>query len=85
MQTEMIISGTTPQAAAVHQYVGELGRESFFSKAQLESIESVKRNNNGDMQFELHLLIQPGYGQPGGPKSPPIAQDKDDKALSPKS
>jgi len=76
MQTELTITGTTKQPIALHEYVGLLGRNTIFSNTQLESIESVKRKNNAHMKFELHLLLKPGYGQPGGPNGPPIAQDK---------
>ena len=79
MQTEVTISGTTTQPTALHAYVGKLGREEFFSKAELESIESDKREKNGQMKFELHVLVQPGYGQPGGPAETAIAQEQDDK------
>lgn len=76
MQIELTIIGTTTQPAALHEYVIQLGHESFFSKAELESIESVKSKNDIHMRFELHLRVQPGYGQPGGPIRSPIAREK---------
>ena len=79
MQTEVTITGTTTQPTALHAYVGDLGHESFFSTAELESIEFDKREKNGRMTFELHVLVQPGYGQPGGPQGWPIAQQTDAK------
>ncbi len=77
MQTELTITGTTTQPAALHAYIGNLGRESFFCKAELESIESVKREKIGQMKFQLRVLVQPGYGQPGGPQGSPLAVEKD--------
>ena len=58
----MAISGTTTEPAALHEYVGMLGRESLFSEAELESIELDKHNKEGQMKFQLHVLVQPGYG-----------------------
>ncbi len=79
MQTEVTITGTTTQPAALHVYIGDLGRESFFSMAELDSIESDKREKNCRMNFKLHVLVQPGYGQPGGPQGWPIVQQTDAK------
>lgn len=79
MQTEVAVSGTTTEPAALHEYVGKLGSESLFSEAELESIELDKRNKEGQMKFELHVLVQPGYGQPGGPDGSSIAKEKDKK------
>ena len=71
MRTEINISGTTAQQAALHMYVGYLARESFFAKAELESCEADKRSKNGQMQFEIDVLVKPGYGQADGPTGPP--------------
>jgi Tfp pilus assembly protein PilN len=66
MRTEVSISGTTAQSAILHTYVGKLARENFFTKAELESCETDKRSKNAQKQFEIDVLVKPGYGQEGG-------------------
>ena len=71
MRTEISISGTTAQQAALYMYVGDLARENFFAEAELESCEADKGSKNGQMQFEIDVLVKPGYGQADGPTGPP--------------
>jgi hypothetical protein len=69
-QTVVLISGMTSESAALHRYLGELGRASLFTKADLDSLESAENDPAGTLQFRATLVVRPGYGQPGGPTIP---------------
>jgi len=68
-RTTVTITGVTTESAALHRYLGELGRAELFSKAQLRSIETDTTDPNW-VRFSVMLLVRPGYGQPGGPAGP---------------
>ena len=68
--TVVLISGTTAESAAVHRYLGQLGRASLFSKVDLDSLESAENDRAGRLKFQATLIVRPGYGQPGGPTGP---------------
>lgn len=61
------VQGTTTEAAALHEFLGCLARESIFTKVDLGSISSSP-TTPGASQFTARLVIRPGYGQPHGPK-----------------
>ncbi len=65
-QTIVTVTGVTSDSAALHEYVGALGREDLFSKAQLQSSE-IDRADPNWIRFRVTLVVRPGYGQPGGP------------------
>lgn len=66
METVVRLSGTTTRSSALHGYLSELGNVPLFSRAELESIESLEGASN-TLQFDAALVVRPGYGQPGGP------------------
>lgn len=68
-QTVVTITGVTTESAALHRYLGKLGQDGLFSKAQLHSIET-DRADPGRIRFNATLVVRPGYGQPGGPSAP---------------
>jgi hypothetical protein len=79
MQTVVILTGTATESAILHRYIGELDATDIFDKAELDCFNSIdNKKGNAALQFRAVLLVQPGYGQPGGPTGP----DKKDLAQS---
>jgi hypothetical protein len=69
MQTTIVLAGTVPESSLLHQYMGDLEALDIFEKAELDCVNSVENNKGGaSFQFRAVLAVQPGYGQPGGPK-----------------
>jgi len=68
-QTIVTITGVTTESAALHQYLGALGRDALFSKSQLQSIEA-DTDDPARIRFRAMLVVRPGYGQPDGPSAP---------------
>jgi Tfp pilus assembly protein PilN len=66
-QVTVRLTGTTTDSAALHRYLGVLGKQELFAKAELRSIERVEGNQAGSLRFHATLTARPGYGQPGGP------------------
>lgn len=79
MRTVIHFAGTTADSASLHRYLGELGKNGLFLKAELNSLESVPSKTNPAMRFQATVHVRPGYGQPGGPTSP---QPKGDDRLA---
>lgn len=68
MQTVVILTGMATDSAALHRYLAQLDATDIFDKADLDSFNSVEGNKgNPVLQFRVVLVVQPGYGQPGGP------------------
>ena len=65
-RTVVTITGVTTDSAALHHYLGELGRDSLFRDVDF-SIESDDIGRSANLRFNAVLTVQPGYGQPGGP------------------
>jgi hypothetical protein len=63
----VLISGVAWDSAALHRYLGELGRARLFSKTELDSLQSPQNDLAGGVVFRARLTVRPGYGQPGGP------------------
>jgi hypothetical protein len=61
------IKGTTRDNAALHIYLGQLGRSRLFAKVELLAIESNETTTGGASKFGARLTLQPGYGQRNGP------------------
>jgi len=68
------LAGTTRDEAALHRYIGQLGRISLFKNVELLSIEkdsSSEAKGNNDvallMRFNARVMLRPCYGQPNGP------------------
>ena len=79
-QTVVTITGLTTESAAVHGYLGELGRVPLFSKVELASIETDQANPDDTLRFRATLVLRPGHGQLDGSAdptagSPPVAHD----------
>jgi Tfp pilus assembly protein PilN len=80
MRTVVHLAGTTADSASLHRYLGELGKNGLFVKAELNSLESVPGKTTSLMRFQATVFVRPGYGQPGGPTSAP--QPKRDDRLA---
>ena len=74
------VHGTTVEAAALHEFLGRLGRESLFTKVDLGSIAS-STTTPGASQFTARLIVRPGYGQPHGPKPAEVLAGKTDSSV----
>jgi hypothetical protein len=75
LQTIVVLTGTATEVAALHRYIGELDATDIFDKAELDCFNSVDGNKAGGgggpmLQFRAVLVVQPGYGQRGGPTGP---------------
>jgi len=70
MTTVVLISGITTDSVALYRYLGALDNSSLFSKAELESSETLDGADGRREQFEAKLVVRPGYGKPGGPAAP---------------
>jgi hypothetical protein len=75
-RTVVALAGVTSDGAALHRYLGELGRTYLFSKVELRSIEAETPAGGERLRFEAMLIVRPGYGQPGGPEGPADEADK---------
>lgn len=66
-QTIVILTGQSPESAALHHYLGELGKNDLFRKVQLRSLDTLKSERGPTLRFVAVVQVRPGYGQPGGP------------------
>jgi len=69
-RVSIVLCGRTIDPAALHRYLGDLGRCSLFAKAELDSLEGETNGRDlpeGTMLFQAVIVLHPGYGQPGGP------------------
>jgi len=64
-ETVVSVAGVTTESAALHQYLGALARKDLFEKSQLRSLE-VDQADPEKIRFTATLVVEPGYGQPGG-------------------
>ncbi|MBN1909531.1 MAG: hypothetical protein JW818_07330 [Pirellulales bacterium] len=79
LETIVKLSGKTTQAAALHRYLGELGRSKLLAKAELNSLsedDNASEDGEGDMKFTATVTVRPGYGQPNGPVGATVGRDK---------
>lgn len=67
-QTAVMLSGTTSDTVALHNYLSELGENPLISEADLISIEGDDAEPSSLMRFSAVLAVRPGYGQAGGPE-----------------
>lgn len=65
--TVAVLTGHSPEGAALHRYLGELAKADLFRKVQLRSLETAKSENGTTLRFVAMVIVRPGYGQPGGP------------------
>ena len=78
-QTIVTVTGVTSDSASLHEYLGALGREELFSKAQLQS-SGIDRSDPTSIRFGITLVVRPGYGQPGGPSGADAAAPPKNRA-----
>ncbi|MEN6450446.1 MAG: hypothetical protein ABFC96_08145 [Thermoguttaceae bacterium] len=72
MHTVVVLSGTAAADAPLHRYLGVLDATDIFDKAELDCFNSVDGDKTiASLQFRALLVVEPGYGQPGGPTGPP--------------
>ena len=67
MQTIVRLGGRALDAAALHQYLAALEKSQLFHKVHLVNLE--KSGDREGLQFQVRLIVRPGYGQAGGPKT----------------
>ncbi len=65
--TVLLLSGVTSNTAELQRYLVMLADVHLFSKAELTSLESDGAERPGALHFTAHLVVRPGYNQPGGP------------------
>lgn len=66
-QSVAILTGQAAESAALHRYLGELGKNDLFRKVQLRSFETTQGERGPTLRFVAVITVRPGYGQPGGP------------------
>jgi len=69
-RSEIQISGTTTDSAALHLFVMALNGTPLFESAKLHSLEAVSDSQQPRSKFLVRLTARAGFGQPGGPRSP---------------
>lgn len=69
--TILSITGTALQLNDLHAYVDQLGKSPLIAAAHLKGVESSTSGSPGEARFHIHVVIRPGYGQPGGPEIAP--------------
>ncbi|MCH8922095.1 MAG: hypothetical protein IIA67_02965, partial [Planctomycetes bacterium] len=67
MQTVVVLTGTTREQRAIHDYIALLEKNDLFIKVEITSIEQVRSESNVKMQFRARLVVRPAYGLSGGP------------------
>ena len=72
-RTIVELSGTTTSIPDLHGYLNRLANDRIFALAELTSIETLGKHDEGRSQFTARLVVRPSYGQPGGPTGPTTA------------
>ncbi len=69
MRTVVVLTGAVAESSVLHRYLGDLDARELFEKAELDCLTGAE-NGHGvkSLEFRAVLTVQPGYGQPGGPK-----------------
>jgi hypothetical protein len=62
-------SGLTDDPAALHSYLEQLSHNTLLAKVEVGSMERVSGDANSRIRFTARIIVQPGYGQSGGPKT----------------
>ena len=71
------VRGTVDDTAALNGYVKQLGEVPLFRSVSLGSLQTPQsRGETPRSVFELHVVVCPGHGQPGGPKSSLAEREK---------
>lgn len=72
VQTVIQVAGKTSDSTQIHIYAAKLGASPLFARVDLESQESLdKLMDLSGGQFELRIVVRPGYGRTGGPDKSP--------------
>jgi hypothetical protein len=67
-QVVMSITGSATVLTELHAYVDQLGKSPLIAAAHLKGVESAGSGKAvGESRFQIHVVVQPGYGQHGGP------------------
>ncbi len=72
-ETVLLLSGTTTDSAALHEYLGKLGNSQLIAKAEVDWIEVAEDAQAAAQEFSAILIVRPGYGLPDGPSGSPEA------------
>ena len=67
-QTVVVLTGTTRDQRALHDYVARLEKNDLFIKVEITSIEQTRSESDAAMLFGARLVVRPAYGLSGGPK-----------------
>lgn len=79
---EIQLSGTTTDSGALHLFVMTLNGTPLFESAKLHSMETVAGGKQAQSNFFVRLTARAGYGQPGGPQSPPAVAAQGNAAVA---
>ncbi len=81
LRSVVYISGETRETSELHIFLAKLASHPLFSKAQITSLESLSGDTSTGSRFTAALIVQPAYGQPGGPK-PPVEKTPEQKTAA---
>ncbi len=62
------VRGEAGKAEAIHSYLAQLSEEPLFLQVRLQSL--LSDDPSRPTQFELQLVVHPGFGQRNGPSEP---------------
>ena len=66
-QIVVTLEGTTSESLSLHSYLGKLGCDVMFARAEATSIESVDKWDSPEIAEFPWLIVRPAYGERGGP------------------
>jgi Tfp pilus assembly protein PilN len=66
-RTVITLKGLATDSEALYRYLADLSRAPLFAKTELRCIEAESTDDGGQLRFFATIVVQPGYGQPGGP------------------
>ena len=67
-QVVVNLVGITEDPTILNHYLEQLGRVTLFRRVDLNSAERIPGDTSGRMRFTARIILQPGYGQPKGPR-----------------
>ena len=68
LKTVLLVQGLTYDTDALYLYLSHLSHATYFSSAELISLENASMRAVDASQFTIRLTVRPGYGQPNGPE-----------------
>ena len=75
-QTVVVLTGTTHDQRAIHDYIALLEQNDLFIKVEITSIEQTRSENNAKTLFGARLVVRPAYGLSGGPTGAKRIEDR---------